>query len=193
MPGPAGLAMIGGTKEIGKLPGDTVKAASQAYIAAVQAKAQREIAKTVADADKFQTSVNEADEILSILDRPCVRARWQISPDLTVDFDLSIMSILGLMAAYDINRQYAALHKAFEESGIWDTEQAENNTQEILGNLGTIPLDDDALAILSGVVEPPPVSDKPKAQKRVTMADIAKQSVIQAAIQAWKKTEGGLL
>lgn len=105
------------------IAGETIGAVSKLGTGAMSAKAAQNIAlinsrvekkkaelqhKTAlaqSAADKHNTIVNEADEIMSIIDRPCLRFTWQLG-DLSLSGDLSIMSLMGLGAAADLLTQY---------------------------------------------------------------------------------------
>lgn len=145
----AGLATSLALKE-----GANVSKSAFAYqTAKVQAQAQVAIAKATANASKFNTSVTEADEILSICDRPFVRFSGELSPGLQVEANLSIMSIMGLMACFDLGEQYTMLSEMRRQHGI--VKDARDNTQLFQGLLGQVPLDASSLALLSGAIPTP--------------------------------------
>jgi len=127
--------------------GKVVGAVADVSKAKIEAKAQVDIARIAASASKYTTSVDEASEILSVLDRPCVRISIP-DPDLSVTMDLSILSFMGGMAVVD-------LWKGYQE--LWNTiglaaQTAGANTTQMISLAGTVPIDPRALAILSGVL-----------------------------------------
>jgi len=128
--------------------GKTVDAVSQVAISKIQADASVKMAKVAAQASKYQTSVNESDEILSILDRPCIRVNIP-DPDLSVTMDLSILSFLGILAGIDLYKGY----RANWDEGIVNRAGAISNTDVISGLSGTVPMDPRALAVLAGVFQ----------------------------------------
>jgi len=126
--------------------GKTVDAVSQVAVSKIQADASVKMAKVAAQASRYQTSVNEADEILSVLDRPCIRVNIP-DPDFSVSMDLSILSIMGLMASVDVYKGY----RYAWDLGSFPFDLANTNTKEIIGLSGTVPMDPRALAVLAGV------------------------------------------
>jgi len=128
--------------------GKTVDAVSQVAVSKIQADASVKMAKVAAQASRYQTSVNEADEILSVLDRPCVRVNIP-DPDFSVTMDLSILSFLGILAGIDLYKGYRALW----DDGIENRNGATSNTDVISGLSGSVPMDPRALAVLAGVFQ----------------------------------------
>lgn len=130
--------------------GKATDAVSQVAIAKIQADSTVKIAKVSAQASRYTTSVTEADEILSVLDRPCIRVNIP-DPDFSVSMDLSILSLLGGLAAADLYKGY----RLNWQEGFINTDGAMKNTDIIGGLAGTIPLDPRALAVLAGLFEVP--------------------------------------
>jgi len=131
--------------------GKTISGVADVAKAKIAAQASVQVAKIAAGASKYNTSVNEADEILSVLDRPCIRINCP-DPDFAITMDLSILSLMGGLAIFDLYKGYQSLWA----SGSLATETAQANTSEVIALAGTVPVDPRALAIMSGVISEPP-------------------------------------
>jgi len=149
----AAIAGAAGTASKAKGAATTgVAQATSGYLQAREkAKADIAIAKYEAAASKFTTSVQESDEILSITDRPFLRINYQVSPQLSIEANLSLMTLFGLLAVNDINEQYIRLQRAYEIAGL--TKDARDNTQTFNALLGVVPLEPTAIAQLAEVID----------------------------------------
>lgn len=154
----------------GKVAGSVAEVAK----AKIQADASVKIAKVTANASKYTTSVTEADEILSVLDRPCIRISIP-DPDFQVTMDLSILSLMGMLGVADLYKGYSFLWNL----NVFNQEQARNNTEIMEGLAGTVPMDPRSLAILAGVVEGPAAETATPQEKASVIEKIA------AALAPW--------
>lgn len=105
---------------------------AQIKIAEVEARARTRIAET----ERRKAIITEADEITGLLDRPCIHIRWK-EDNTEIELNLSVLSVHGLMAAWDTMGQYGKL----EELQPDRVDQAIQNNDIIQGLLGYAPMD----------------------------------------------------
>lgn len=149
MAGPLAKAGGGVAESVAKAYSARQVALATIEAAKHDARAKIQAAIAMGEAQRATKSIDEASEVMSVMDRPCLRIHGDIAPGLHCELDLSILSIFGFMAAWDVAGQYNQLQR-MDPTRYADAVQC---TSIIQGILGYAPIDPRAASVLANAFQ----------------------------------------
>ena len=133
-------------------------------VAKWQAKGRIESAKSEERHKKHAATMAGAAQVLSVSDRPFCDIEFEVGPGLTTHWNVSLMTLHGLLALQDIREQYQ-LRRAKREEDVrhmlaMDGELDETYFDDAMENniimqalLGIIPVEHNSISSLAGIFD----------------------------------------